>query len=421
MIDFLNDIVPFQERQAIQDRASTFNVWPLLSPLIGPQTSPSDPELVESIYFRPGQYWSDETWELKRIVRLLGDGTGNGNRGSNSEISFRPGIIGVQFNHRFTLANGLEDPETTQSGGTVITGMAFRSQGKSHADATLNDHGIKMRIGGVLRDCVIRDFGGNGLHMVGTAQTNDPELKGGPASSTIDTLAILSNGGSGVYVSGSDANINNFSNVSSTRNDSWNFEDHSFLGNRYYGCHSAASSVGAYKSSNPNARNLYSCCYVEGGSHIPIEIDFPALIVGGIGMANNVGTGQYIGDGKLSPFDVHTEAYGKVITIRYGEQGTPRIIAVEGDGNGWHFDTLDSRSWCMETKHRAANSRKAYRLTTDLSVTSEYPPTDENNVPLQGGEMLLQNVRYHVGGYKYRRIKDELDELNARLQALEGV
>jgi hypothetical protein len=418
MIDFLNDVVPAGERQAIVDRVSTFNIWPLLFPLVGHTTEPAaTAEHVGSIFFPMGQYWSDETWELKRIVRMSGEGC-IGNKGWHTNIKFRPGIVGVQFNHRDTLADGLEDPETTQSGGSIITGMAFSSKGRDHADATINDHGIKMRNGGVLREVLIRHFGGHGLYLVGTAGSSDPALKGGPSSSTFEHMNIYTNGGSGVYVIGADANINNFYQINSIQNSGWGFEDYSFLGNRYYGCHATTNTGGAYRSDNQNSRNLYSNCYVEGNS--PVHIVHPSLIVGGLGMHKNTGNAQHIGDGRLTPFDIWTELWDKDIQLRIGKNGSPLAVAVDGDSNGWAHDTLDNRGWTLETKHQGSSI--ATRLTTDLSATSPQPPKDENGVPLPGGEMLLRNVRYRMGaGVRHKRISDEFADILARLDALEDV
>lgn len=283
-----------------------------------------------SVYFPPGTYYCSQTINLKKTIRLFGDGSGM-QSGGTATLKFAANIPGIVVNRYDTLGAALESPGTTGGDASIIEGLRLFG-GNSGTGA----HGIWLRARALIRNCYIIEFGGNGIHIY--ADTSGTTLTLGNANCFhIENVVCILNKGHGIYVKGGDANAGNIFGVDSSNNGGCGIWDSSFLGNTYQGCHTASNgwrgagvhysgnqymcvdptNAGttypgtdsniwylmqtggvtaqytdfvyngtyqpgcSYKSDNANARNIFTGCYSEGGQG-PANIRTPAFIIGGL-------------------------------------------------------------------------------------------------------------------------------------------
>lgn len=243
-------------------------------------------ESYGALYFPVGRYLIGSTLELKRQIKLLGDGPGfNGAYGTT--LAWPADTAGLAVNRSNTINGGVEDPSTGRADGASISGLALRGGGGTEGTA----HGVWLRARGQIDNCSIATFAGNGINVVATAVTEGADREGNANNFRVYNCALVGNGKSGMFVDGADANAGVVIGVDASSNGEWGIYDSSFLGNTYVGCHTASNGGGAYKSDNANARNLFLGCYSESDNP-PSDIRAPALVIGGIhaaGFAENSG------------------------------------------------------------------------------------------------------------------------------------
>lgn len=284
--DFVSilDFIPVAQHAAIKDRSTTYDCYGDIVNAINSQTQGSGTYISgPRIYFPPGLYICNTKIELKRAVTLVGEHSGLP-FATNSTLRFPAGVTGIVVNHNNTLNGGVEGVPTTSAAGTIIEGLQIEGGGGATA------HGIWLRARALIRNCLITGFSGNGIRVYATTGGGG-SIEGNANNFHLDGGRIQSCGSHGIYVEGADANAGLIQTIDLSANSGWGVYDHSFLGNTYIACHTATNTLGAYKSDNINARNLFLNCYSEGDQPTSSFVA-PAFAIGGLHGAGI--TGSYI-------------------------------------------------------------------------------------------------------------------------------
>lgn len=279
------DFIPVSEHAAIRAGTSTFDCHSAIMAAINSRTAESSKDVFvpkvyvsgPAIYFPLGIYNCSQTIELKKSVRLYGDGSGLP-WSSVGTLQFPAGISGITVNRYNTLNGGVEDVPTTAADSSIIEGLRILGSGGATA------HGIWLRARALIRNCYISGFSGNGIQVV--AGTGGSDGEGNANNFRIESGRIDNCGGHGIFTRGNDVNAGYVMGVDCTGNRGWGIYDNSFLGNTYIACHVDANALGAYKS--PGAPNIFIGCYSESGQPSS-DISFPAMVVGGVDGAGLAG------------------------------------------------------------------------------------------------------------------------------------
>jgi hypothetical protein len=243
-----------------------------------------------AVYFPPGTYYCSETIQLKKSVKLWGDGSGM-QSASTALIKWPSAKIGIIVHRYNTIDSTVEGTPTTAGDASIIEGLQLQGGGGG-----TSYHGIWLRARALIKNCYIIEFGGNGIHVV--ADTAAVPAKLGNANCwRVENCVTILNGQHGLYTEGGDANAGYCLGLDSSNNVGWGIYDSSFLGNTYLGCHCAANTLGSYKADNSNARNAFVSCYTEGGQDMQVAPS--SIVVGGLHntTSGNVGTSPHIDSG----------------------------------------------------------------------------------------------------------------------------
>ena len=234
----------------------------------------------------PGSYFLSGPLDLKRAVILEGDSTGRGGA-QTSVLLFAENSHGIIIERAGTIAGERSESRPTGAAdGTIIRNLAIQSRGGSKG------HGIWAKARFTAQEVMILAFGDDGYHIHAAAGAS------GAIAGNANCFQIIGGRverckGSGVSISGPDANAGLIQNVDCSHNGGWGFWDNSFLGNTYVACHAAENRQGAYFSGGESARNVYVGCYSESGQP-PSNIKSPALVVGGLLASGVEGSGARI-------------------------------------------------------------------------------------------------------------------------------
>lgn len=300
------------------------------------------------IYFPNGTYYFSQTIELKRSTKLFGFSSGLP-YDAPAIFKFPTNTTGIIVNRSNTFSNTTVTA-TTAADATIIEGIALYST----VGTDLTKHGIWLRARAVIRNVFISQFSGNGINIVASAGSGGA-TEGNANSWRIDTVRVENCGGNGVYVDGADANAGYGNAIDVTNNRLWGIYESSFLGNTWEACHADAnggtatnsayatyggnhyhavpgnssatlgstqpgtnSNVwrlcnptkypiawtgsnpagtfregGGYYSDNPNARNTFVGCYVEGGQGLTWHSQH-TIVIGGLYLECPIATGAYV-------------------------------------------------------------------------------------------------------------------------------
>ena len=165
----------------------------------------------------------------------------------------------------------------------TITGISFKgSLGNSGAN------GVTFKRPFLLMDCKVWNFSGNGIDLETIGVFPDP-LDSRHFSNLFGIINCrsLTNKGHGFYADGADSNAGYVLGLDSSSNDGWGIFDSSFLGNYFYGCHTATNGIGGYKFEGLSQRSTAVGCYSESDN--TNEFEAGSLIVGGLMAGGNDG------------------------------------------------------------------------------------------------------------------------------------
>jgi hypothetical protein len=152
-------------------------------------------------------------------------------------LLFPPGVTGIIVHRYNTIGNGIESPPTTAGDASTIERLQIRGQFGT-ADST-GGHGIWLRARASLGQLSISGFTGNGINIVATS--GSLSIEGNANLFVLNTIALLSNGGFGVFINGADVNAGIATAVNVSDNGLGGLLDSSFLGNTHVGHHAATN------------------------------------------------------------------------------------------------------------------------------------------------------------------------------------
>lgn len=346
---------------------------------------------VRSIYFPEGNYRFDQDVELKKTVRLYGDGVGGW---YDPAVLYFPNSGGFVINRADTIDGGVEVPATTGADWSMIDGLAIKGA------AGVDRHGLNLRARAIIRNCLVSGFGGDGIHIVATSGSGST-TQGNANNWRIDGGRVENCGGHGIFIDGADTNAGQALAVDVSGNAGWGIFDSSFLGNTFVGCHAASNVLGAYKTDNPNACSVFLGCYAENNNQSSVMQR--SIIVGGLFGINN-GTAQVLGAGTSSPFAVPTTAVqsssGRAITSNYGWDGRPLNFVANGDHpHGWSMQWHEPTG-CWRLNFASLDTLSPIYLTTNLTAVKNILK-DANGVALPPGKIIMSEIMLARADGKY--------------------
>ncbi len=297
----------------------------------------------------PGTYFLNGTLVLNSSVHLIGSGAGQAGGIWSTTLKFPADTVGI------VVMKGNVNPNQNGGDSTILEGLMLSGGGGSDTTA----HGIDVQARVKIQDCSISGFKGNGINLVA-----DVNSRTNANCWAIDTVSLTGNGGHGLYVDGGDTNAGVGKSINSSANGGWGIYDSSFLGNTYLGCHTASNVLGAYKSDNANARNIFLGCYAEGGQPAS-EIASPSMVIGGL-FGTVTGTGYFLIDGKTpsisSTLNGGTINIGKSELLGLVDADHPQWpYRLKYDTGSWYLDWANlSSGVCLELYTRAATPVNGY-------------------------------------------------------------
>lgn len=359
------------------------------------------------IHVSPGIYFLSDTIDLKRTVIIEGD-TGGLAGGQATILRFAADRHGFIIERNDTVGGArVEERATGGADGTVLRNLALQSMGGSRG------HGIWAKARFVAEDVHIAGFPQNGIHVHASAK-GLAETRGNANNFHIVRGRIADCDGDGLFVDGPDANAGLILGLGVSGNGGWGINDSSFLGNTYVGCHAAnnarsarrpaavvshqgqrwfviaeqreaASTTepgtdpkvwgwlraggpsrnvaawqrgmalvegGAYRTDNPNARNVFVGCYSESGQG-PSQLARRTLVLGGLHAAGIVGSGVFIDNHHgLARTDAG-------FTVRSGEEGGTFAATLGGDTAAGEWLSLEDAGLTGDTlRLRLGDDRK---------------------------------------------------------------
>lgn len=139
-----------------------------------------------------------------------------------------------------------------------------------------------------LREVDAYGFSSDGFAVMAAGNASSP-IQGNANGTTFSNCISQSNGGSGFYLTGDDANACLFVGCRAPTNIGYGFYDNSLLGNTYVGCETDGNTGGGYFSTNgkPN-RSSYLGCYSEGNQTPVWNIGERCLRIGSQGDQQNL-------------------------------------------------------------------------------------------------------------------------------------
>jgi hypothetical protein len=279
-----------------------------------------------TLLFGPGDYYFSQTPTLMRGMYLLGQGA-HGQSAFGTRFRYANGIDGLHARFRDTPATpptsepppGGEAPPRSPIGGgqgrseySVVENIAF----VGNAANSRENHGIWALAPIRISNCIITNWGGNGIRMTSTLEgdqwtssTNHSLVEHctvqecgwrGIARATKESWEphFCDDYYDGIYVKGANSNGSLFSAVHCTGNGRWGFYDESQLGCTFVACMTHGNGIvrevlgtgsmtshnlpdgGGYKVFLTSARSVFIGCYTESDQR-PAEVSPLTLVFGG--------------------------------------------------------------------------------------------------------------------------------------------
>lgn len=192
----------------------------------------------DAVRFPPGLFEFAATIELTEGSYILeGSDTGYPS-GRGTVLKFPAGVTGIRV-QRYNTSGLVTDGTTHRGGdGAIIRNLALRG---AFTTAEAEAHGIHLRARAQIENVYIEEFEGDGIYCNVTAGAGG-EIEGNANSARI-IGGRIQRCRRGIYINGADANIWSIIGLDCSNNRQWGFEDSSFLGNSYFGCHAAANGI----------------------------------------------------------------------------------------------------------------------------------------------------------------------------------
>ena len=323
----------------------------------------------------PGKYYLSDTLIIARNVKLIGAGSPGGNDEGITQLVFAQNKTGI-------LCVDYRDSPTNKQG-TYLVIQDIQLSPKTAGGTT--GHGVWLKTTARLINVMATGWPENGINIVASTSLV-------PASNAnlwyLSGCTTSANGGHGLYAQGADANAGNCYAHNSVSNGGWGIWDASFLGNTYVGCHTDSNVLGAYKSDNVNARNLFINCYSESGGQPASDISYPATVLFGL-----LGSGI----NSTAPY-MYTNISG-IISQGQFSTGTMNLNVGLSNTNSTQQsfpDTGGSFSW---TQSRVLG-RVGYKWA-NLGAPTFFNLYDQNATPTNGYARDLSTTQGAIGVSQY--------------------
>lgn len=232
--------------------------WGAFSAAIEAMGSPLDPDSTSAVgrtlLVPPGRYRLGQALTLTRAVRLVG-AVGSGPVG-DAVLAPDPGVSAI-------VVEGADPPRRGQPGrrgaGAAIERLRIEGgAAPAAADAAAESvHGVLVRARATLRDCLIVDFGGDGIHVAGGGEAGEEADRW-----QVDGCQVARCGGHGLRVRGGSAGV--CAGLLVVDNRKWGISEESERGNSYLHCHAAGNGHGAFQSEADNT-SLFAGCAADAG------------------------------------------------------------------------------------------------------------------------------------------------------------
>lgn len=262
-------------------------------------------DLTPHVYVPAGFYSLSKTLQIHKTIVL--EGVDNGSQSIPvCELDFAPNVTGIIVHRSNTFGDdndGLtqdDENQTFDAGGSVIRNLSLIGGGWNESIG----HGIRLLARATIENVYISNFAGDGIHIWAAAGGDETVPDSNANNFFIKTVAVVGNGGHGVFVEGPDANAGVGIAIDASNNVGWGIFDSSFLGNTWIACHTADNGEGPYKTDDLNSRSVFLGCYSESGQ-APSDIIWRSLSLGGLHEAGMTPTSPAI-DADQGGLWVHT-------------------------------------------------------------------------------------------------------------------
>lgn len=248
----LLDFIPSTEHAAIRARASVIDCYPYWVEAHTSQTFGSGIYISgPPVYVPSGQYEFGTAMQPKRWGKLYGEGSG---MPGGPDVVFRwaAGKSGIVI-HRHNTMDNLTVASTTAADGFMVEGIQLVGQYSATPDA-MGGHGVSMRARGVLRNCLISGFSGDGIHIIAVSGGGGA-TEGNANGWVVDTCRSQNNGEWGLQCAGADANAGRAASLDCSQNGTGGIFDNSFLGNTYIQPQAAGDGSGIAGYNTTRARS----------------------------------------------------------------------------------------------------------------------------------------------------------------------
>jgi hypothetical protein len=235
-----------------------------------------------AVRFGLGRFYSSDVWDVKGSTFIL-EGLSVGQEGGRtSELIFAAGKGGLRFQEDTTQGASTGTTIPYGNDASIIRNLYLTGLG----GAGTNAHGIWVRTRVEIDSVHVTGFAGDGVLINATAGGGGAN-EGNANNWSVRNCRLAGNGGTGLHVSGNDANAGYAIGNDCSFNGSWGVLDSAFLGNLYLGCHAAGNTAGPYWDAVGNSQFLN--CYSESGQN-PSVMSAGSICLGGLHAAGVTGT-----------------------------------------------------------------------------------------------------------------------------------
>ncbi len=223
-----------------------------------------------------GVYDFASTVEVRTTVRLRGHGSGTISS-SASVLRWQPGMHGMIFHDADTALAGTVSPSAYSASGFIVEGLAFIQHSTGNNWLADDYHAIWQRVRGVIRDCFIGYWSGDGIHVDAT-EGGGGLNEGNANNSAWERLGLYGNQ-NGIKVTGGDTNAGLGPLIDAQYNRAYGLDDNSFLGNTWPGPHTDQNGLtGSFQAGGQSsvASYLGNFYYVRDGQAVGASTNAPS-------------------------------------------------------------------------------------------------------------------------------------------------
>lgn len=235
----------FPAWEAMQEYMIAKSVGTQIPTIIGSVAEGSGRRTGFRIFWPPGLYYFSDSWEIKDVIQIH-EASGNSSQsgpGAGVVLIWARDKVGIRVNYHRTrgIPGTLEDTEegSYTGQGSGIIGFTLRSYGGGAGAAD----GIQIRAPFFVRDCVICNFGQDGININAQAITSTDAIRGNGNLFELYNILVTANGRCGVYCDAADSNAGMGIHVAANNNGKYGIWDSSFLGNTWIACHTISNGL----------------------------------------------------------------------------------------------------------------------------------------------------------------------------------